>query len=280
MGLDADLVGRRGRTTRSSWSARDAALYALGIGAGHDPADLDELRFVAEGTIAGPQAVYPMMAMAIGVDGADRPSFGDIDRSRFLHAEERLTLHAPLPLEATIELDCEAVELVDKGSGALVGWETRGRLVDGAALFTLRSSGFLRGAGGFAHRPGTSSRWGPPRAAPDAVLPLVTRPEQALIYRLSGDRNPLHSDPGTAMRGGYDRPILHGLSLLGSAARVILGSTASDLRELEARFTAPVLPGEELSVRVWSTGAESVFQVVTADGRVALDRGRLSVESW
>lgn len=270
MGLDLTSIGRRGRTTTWNWDARDAAVYALGIGAGQDPTDPFELPYATE------QAAYPTMAMAIGVAGADRPPFGDIDRSRFLHSGQELLMHARMPLQGTVSLDCEISEIHDVGSGALVVWRTDGR-VAGEPLFTMRSTGFLVGGGGFGGSRPPREPDTVPSGSPDREAILPTTPAQALLYRLSGDRNPLHSDPEAAARGGFERPILHGLAVLGAACRVILRDRAAELRALRARFTAPVYPGDTLRVRVWEASDPRAwaFQVLRSDGRVVLDRGRV-----
>lgn len=272
MGLDPDSVGRRGATTTMTWTARDAALYALGIGAGHDPEDAVELPFVRE------EAAYPMMALALGVAGADRPSFGGIDRARFVHSAQVLRMHRPLPLEGTVTLDCDIVGINEVGSGGLVSWRTSGAH-GGQALFSMVATGFLIGGGGFGGERPPADEWSEPEGVPDTVLKLPTSSQQALVYRLSGDRNPLHSDPDTARRGGFERPILHGLSLLGAVARVLLRSRVQGLRLLRARFTAPVYPGETIMVHAWGdpTDERVAFRAFGPSGRMVLDRGEVVV---
>ncbi|MDF2443980.1 MAG: hypothetical protein JWR01_2183, partial [Subtercola sp.] len=219
-----------------------------------------------------------------GVEGADRPSFGEYDRTRFVHGSQTLDLHGPLPSAGEVELDCEITGLADKGSGALITWTTTA-VLEGSLLFTSAASGFLVGAGGFgADSPEPLAGTRPsavrhlPEGPPHRVLPMATRAEQALLYRLSGDRNPLHSDPETAVRGGFTRPILHGLCVLGSAARVVLGDSVDSLTHLEARFTAPVLPGDELSVQSWEPDARiHLFRASGPGGARVLDRGVVSV---
>lgn len=266
MGLDLQSVGRRGTATSWSWTERDAALYALGIGAGQNPLDPDELPFVCE------RSVYPTMALAIGVAGGDRPGFGTIDRSRFVHSAQTLEIHRPLPLAGTATLECDIVGIHDVGSGALVSWRTSAE-IDGAPLFTMVSTGFLIGGGGFGGEQPAADGWTEPEGPPDLDVPMPTTAQQALVYRLSGDRNPLHSDPATARRGGFARPILHGLSVLGGAVRVLFGARAGDLRRLGARFTAPVLPGDMLRVHGWSRPDGIAFRVLDDAGRTVVDRG-------
>jgi acyl dehydratase len=268
MGLDPAAVGRRGRTTRISWDERDSALYALGIGAGRDPVDPIELPFALG------RAAYPAMAMALAVAGGDRPAFGEYDRARLVHGGQELEVHAPLPVAGAAVLDCEIVAIEDAGRHGLVTWEVRAvGADDGAPLFTSRSTGLLiEGAvGAPPARPPRPAPSGPP----SLELPLPTDPAQALLYRLSGDRNPLHSDPDVAARGGFPRPILHGLATLGAAVRLLTRGAEYHLVAVSTRFRAAVLPGSELTVRVWRDAtAELRFDALDEDGRAVLDRGR------
>jgi acyl dehydratase len=169
--------------------------------------------------------------------------------------------------------------IYDKGSGALI--ETENHAVDAATgepMVTTRGSTFIRGEGGFGGDRGTADPWQLPDRAPDHKVTQQTRPEQALLYRLSGDRNPLHADPAFAARGGFSRPILHGLCTYGITGRVLLhelcGSDPARFRSMAGRFSRPVLPGEALVVSIW-TGEDGTAQFQTAkeDGTVVIDRG-------
>jgi len=145
---------------------------------------------------------------------------------------------------------------------------------------TSHSSAFIRGEGGFGGDRGPSTSWDKPGRAPDHRVEYVTRPEQALLYRLSGDRNPLHSDPSFAARGGFAKPILHGLCTYGFTGRALLhalcGSDPARFGSMYARFTKPVIPGDKLVVSIWSEGGTTKFQTATQDGTVVLDHGLFS----
>jgi acyl dehydratase len=252
-------------------------LYSLGVGAGQDP--LRELDLATE---TGPhrQRALPTMAIVIGMNGTDRPSFGDIDRTKLVHAEQRLELHAELPVEGEVELTTTICSVHDKGSGALITWQTVGRdPAASTAMFTATSAAFLIGAGGFGGERGPRSSWRSPERDPDDVATMTTRPEQALLYRLSGDRNPLHSDPQFARRAGYPQPILHGLCSYGFAARELVGRECDGdtgrFRSISARFSKPTFPGVRLRLRLWRDSAtEVLFQVLNEDNAVVIDHGR------
>jgi acyl dehydratase len=170
--------------------------------------------------------------------------------------------------------------IYDKGSGALVASENNAVDADsGEPLVTTRSGIFIRGEGGFGGERGTDPPWERPDRAPDHTVNLETRPEQALIYRLSGDRNPLHVDPKFAARGGFDRPILHGLCTYGVTGRGLLhalcGSEPARFGSMYGRFSRPVWPGDTLTVSIWETGdGAALFQTARPDGTVVIDRGR------
>lgn len=169
--------------------------------------------------------------------------------------------------------------IYDKGSGALVTSETNA--VDpetGDRLITSRSSVFIRGEGGFGGERGPRDEWAEPDRAPDHKVTCPTRPEQALLYRLSGDRNPLHSDPAFAARAGFERPILHGLCTYGITGRALLHTVADSdparFTSMSGRFSSPVFPGEPLTVSIWVDGGTALFRTVKDDGTVVIDRGR------
>jgi acyl dehydratase len=204
---------------------------------------------------------------------------GDFDRAMLVHAEQSIELHKPLPVEGTLSTSAVVTGIYDKGSGALV--QTENRAVDavtGEPMVTSRSGTFIRGEGGFGGQRGSSEPWQLPDRAPDHKVTQQTRPEQALLYRLSGDRNPLHADPAFAARGGFSRPILHGLCTYGFTGRVLLhelcGSDPARFVSMSGRFSAPVLPGQALVITIWrgETGTAQ-FQTATEDGTVVIDRG-------
>jgi acyl dehydratase len=280
MGLNHSLVGVPGEAQERSWDSKDALLYAVGVGAGlGDP--LTELEFTTENSEGIEQKVLPTYAVLIA-QGRAPGSLGDFDRAMLVHAEQAVELHRPLPVAGTARTTSTVTGIYDKGSGALV--VTENVAVDAATgepLATTRSSAFIRGEGGFGGERGTDAPWDRPGREPDHLLTYQTRPEQALIYRLSGDRNPLHVDPKFAARGGFDRPILHGLCTYGVTGRALLhvlcDSDPARFRSMSGRFSRPVWPGESLTISVWQDGDTALFQTTKDDGTVVIDRGRMQV---
>jgi len=279
MALDHSLVGVEGEPHERSWTSKDALLYAVGVGAGlGDP--LRELEFTTENSEGLTQQVLPTFGVLIS-QAPPRRSLGDFDRALLVHAEQAFELHRPLPVAGTVRTTATVTGIYDKGSGALV--TTQSQAVDAATgepLVTARSGTFIRGEGGFGGERGGSEPWQHPGRDPDHRIVLETRPEQALVYRLSGDRNPLHADPKFAARGGFPRPILHGLCTYGVTGRALLhalcGSDPARFRSMSGRFTHPVLPGDALTVSIWLPGDGgdlAQFQTALADGTVAIDRG-------
>ena len=197
MALNHSLVGVPGEPQERSWDSKDALLYAVGVGAGlGDP--LAELEFTTENSEGIEQQVLPTYAVLIA-QGRTSGSLGDFDRALLVHAEQAVELHRPLPVAGTVRTTSTVTGIYDKGSGALV--VTENVAVDAATgepLATTRSSAFIRGEGGFGGQRGTDAAWDRPDRAPDHQITYQTRPEQALVYRLSGDRNPLHVEIGRA----------------------------------------------------------------------------------
>ncbi|HEX9336915.1 MAG TPA: MaoC/PaaZ C-terminal domain-containing protein [Pseudonocardiaceae bacterium] len=275
--MDLSIIGQeRGPWTRS-WTADDALLYALGVGAGQDD-PTRELAYTTENTAGVTQVALPTYAIVLAQFGGPQLGLTGIDFTQLLHAEQSLTVHRPLPVAGSVELTSMITDIFDKGSGALIVTSTTGT-VDGAPVFTTRSSVFVRGAGGFGGERGPSSQYAAPDRAADAESRFHTSVNQALLYRLTGDRNPLHSDPAFAAAGGFDRPILHGLATYGIAVRLLVNEFCagdpSKLSTVEGRFTKPVTPGDELVVSAWRDGEDAViFRTANADGDVVLDRGR------
>ncbi|MGH3493862.1 MAG: MaoC/PaaZ C-terminal domain-containing protein, partial [Sciscionella sp.] len=277
MTLDLDAVGRTSGPAEVSWTSADALLYALGVGAGQDD-PLAELELTTENTAGVEQVIMPTFAILLGQRARGlHVGFGDFDRTKLVHAEQSLTLHRPLPVEGAAKLTSTLTGIYDKGAGALVTTTTDGVLADsGEPLFSTTSAAFIRGEGGFGGDRGSAPEWAVPDRAPDREVSVTTRPDQALLYRLTGDRNPLHSDPAFAARGGFPRPILHGLCTYGITARVLLaavGAPPSGLTSITGRFTSPVMPGDTLTVNVWSDGGTHRFRVTGAGGATVLDRG-------
>jgi acyl dehydratase len=252
-----------------AYTTRDTILYALGLGYGHDPVDPAALRFVYEdGLIAA-----PTMSVVLGNPGPwMRDPRTGIDWVKSLHGEQGLIIHAPLPVAGTVIGRNRVTGVIDKGpgKGALLLMERD--IVDqatGALLATRSSTSFLRGDGGCGAPPREQPR--PPALpdrAPDRVHAIATRPEAALIYRLSGDFNPVHADPKVAARAGFARPILHGLCTFGLIGRALVatacGGDPARLRALGGRFSAPVYPGETVRVEIWD-GAEIRFRARVAE---------------
>ncbi|HET9970607.1 MAG TPA: MaoC/PaaZ C-terminal domain-containing protein [Streptosporangiaceae bacterium] len=282
MALNHSLVGVPGEPAERSWDSKDALLYAVGVGAGlGDP--LAELEFTTENSEGIEQQVLPTYAVLIA-QGRTSGSLGDFDRALLVHAEQAVELHRPLPVAGTVRTTSTVTGIYDKGSGALV--VTENVAVDAATgepLATTRSSAFIRGEGGFGGQRGTDAAWDRPDREPDHRVTYQTRPEQALVYRLSGDRNPLHVDPKFAARGGFDRPILHGLCTYGVTGRALLhvlcDSDPARFRSMSGRFSRPVWPGESLTVSVWRQDSSdtALFQTTKDDGTVVIDRGRMQV---
>ena len=276
MPIDPSAVGARSEPTEHSWGSKDAILYALGVGAG-----TDELAFTTENTSDTPQRVLPTMAvvLATGFFGAFA-KVGEFNPAMLVHGEQAIELFGEIPVKGTVSTVGEITGIYDKGKGALVVCESTSTNVEtGEPLFRNTFAAFIRGEGGFGGDRGPA---GPKNEAPDRepdhVVTYQTRDDQALLYRLSGDRNPLHSDPAFAAMGGFDRPILHGLCTYGFTGRALLhtlcGSDPSRFRGMEGRFSSPVLPGEALTVSMWVDGDEALFRTAGRDGRTVLDGGR------
>ena len=282
MGLDHSLVGVSSEPQTRSWGSKDALLYAVGVGAGlGDP--LQELEFTTENCEGVEQKVLPTFGVLVAQARAGH-RLGDFDRAMLVHAEQAFELHRPLPVEGTVRTVSTVTGIYDKGSGALV--VTENAAVDAATgepLVTSTSSAFIRGEGGFGGERGSDQPWARPDREPDYQAMMTTRPEQALLYRLSGDRNPLHVDPKFAARGGFSQPILHGLCTYGITGRALLhllcDSDPAQFRSMSGRFSRPVLPGEPLTVSAWrQDGSDTLlFQTTRPDGTVVIDRGRLQV---
>ena len=208
-------------------------------------------------------------------------AIGPFDFSMLVHGEQSFVQHRELPVEGSLTATGRITGIYDKGSGAVVAVE--GECIDdatGELLLTVGSAVFIRGEGGWGGDRGPSGdRNAPPDRAPDRSVTYQTRPDQALVYRLSGDRNPLHSDPWFAQLAGFDRPILHGLCTYGFTGRALLhamcGSDPARFRSMEGRFASPVFPGEALTIDMWDTAdGECVFVTRGGDGRIVLAGGR------
>lgn len=266
-----------------SYTARDTILYALGLGLGADPMDAAELRHTFEEQPGF--AALPTMAVVLGTPGfwARDPASG-ITWQKVLHGEQGLTLHAPVPAAATLVAENRIAEVIDKGpdKGALVYVERRLRdKATGTAIATLTSTTFARADGGFG---GPAGPLKPvqtlPDRAPDTAFDWPTLPQAALIYRLSGDPNPLHASPEVAAAAGFRAPILHGLCTFGIAGWAILRTMCdgdpAQLRSMALRFSAPVWPGETIRTEMWRDGAIVSFRARVGD-RIVLNNGRAEI---
>ena len=276
MPINPDAVGLKGDPVERSWTSKDCLLYAIGVGAG-----LDELAFTTENTTNTPQRVLPTTAVVLGAGGFGVMSqIGSFNFAMLVHGEQSIELFDEIPVEGTVSTVAEIVGIYDKGKGAVVVSEsTSTNVATGEPLFKNRMSAFIRGEGGWGGDRGPSGGDNAaPERAPDHTLTYATREDQALTYRLSGDRNPLHSDPAFAAMGGFDRPILHGLCTYGFTGRALLhtlaGSDPARFKRMDGRFSSPVLPGESLTVKMWDQGGGTyIFQTCGDDGRVVLDNG-------
>lgn len=280
MTLSSAIVGKEFGPAPFSWTSRDTLLYALGVGAGQDDA-LKELNFTTENTAGASQQVLPSYAVLL-MQNTARPDFGDIDRTKLVHGGQAFTLLRPLPPAGSVQVRSKITGLYDKGSGALITTEASAHdAVTGELLATSASSVFIRGAGGFGGERGSLPVITVPERAPDVEVDTQTRPDQALLYRLSGDRNPLHSDPAFAAQGGFERPILHGMCTYGITARILLhaccDSDPARVRGMQARFTKPVLPGDTLRVQAWREPDGVLFRTLGQDGQPVMDGGRLDI---
>lgn len=248
---------------RFSYTDRETMLYALGIGMGRDPLDETELAYVFER-----EPLKTVASMASVLSRVPIMAESGYNRAMVVHGEMSITLDRPLPPEGALIADARVVEAYDKGEGrgALVYVETKVRTADdNQPLFTTLSASFCRGDGGFGGSTDpTPAPHTVPDRAPDFTCALETRPDQALLYRLNGDRNPLHADPVLARRVGFPVPILHGLCTYGTACKAILqticGYDHTMIRGLDVRFSSPVYPGETIITDMWRDGNIVSFQ--------------------
>ncbi|HKU65739.1 MAG TPA: MaoC/PaaZ C-terminal domain-containing protein [Rhizomicrobium sp.] len=286
MAIDYDDMMQSGATGLvSHYDEKDVMLYALGVGMGRDPLDEQELPFVYENNGL---KVVPTFASVIGRGEAPperqrMPQKSQINFAMVVDGERRITFHKPLPSQCEVVSDERMLAILDKGEGkgaVLVQERVTRELKSGDKLFTIVSSIFARGDGGF----GGSPEGGPalhslPDRAPDLVKECDTRPDQAFLYALSGDRNPLHRDPAFAKMVGFPRPILHGLCSYGTACRAVLSAVAEyqpeRINQFDVRFSKPVFPGETLVVEMWRDGGAISYRASVKErtGTVVLNNG-------
>ncbi|HEV3187343.1 MAG TPA: MaoC/PaaZ C-terminal domain-containing protein [Acidimicrobiales bacterium] len=287
--LDVEAVGRQSEPLRRSWDDRDAIIYALGVGAGSTDPTGFELEYTTENTAGRSQKVLPTFATVVGQNAIKMSVLGEIDFTKMVHGDQTITLHGEIPVRGTAEVTTTVAGIYDKGSGGLVVLESSATNVDTSTLLlTTRMGLFVRGAGGFGGPRGPESdeeddfaAQSLPEREADHVVRYATRTDQALLYRLSGDRNRLHSDPSFAKKAGFDRPILHGLCTYGFSGRALLhevcGSDSAAFGSMRARFSRPTLPGDELTISIWDVTSEARgayrFRTENQRGDVVVDGG-------
>jgi acyl dehydratase len=276
MTIDPSAVGAKSEPSERSWTSTDCLIYALGVGAGPS-----ELTFTTEKN----QQVLPTMPVVLGGTSPRLwERIGTFNRRMLVHGEQGIVLARALHPQGTLKATGKIAAIYDKGQGKGAVVVTENEAVDaqsGELLFRSRMSLFIRGEGGFGGERGPSRpKNEPPDRAPDHQVTYQTSPEQALMYRLSGDRNPLHSDPEVAKAAGFPRPILHGLCTYGFTGRALLhtlcDSDPARFKSMEGRFSKPVFPGEALTVAMWVNGSECIFQTRNEGGDVVLDQGKMT----
>jgi len=284
------LLARSFAPIEHHYDLRDTQLYALGVGLGADPLDdAGQLSYVYEGVDGASLRVLPTMANVLAYPGfwAREPDTG-IDWQRLVHAEQQIVLHAPLPASGRVVGHNRMIALWDKGAGkgALMQQQREVRDATGDVLLaTVTQLTLLRGDGGFGACGSDGAPPAPhalPERAPDAVCDLPTLPQAALIYRLSGDFNPLHANPAVARAAGFERPILHGMATMGVAAhavlRTLLAYDTTRFAAMRVRFTAPALPGDTLRTELWVDGdVVSLRTTALERGAVVLNNSRVDL---
>jgi len=286
MPIDYDDMMQSGATgLAASYDEKDVMLYALGVGFGRDPLNADELPFVYEN--AGLK-VPPTFASVISRGEAPpenqrMPQKSSINFMMVVDGERRITIHKPLPPKCATVSDERMIDILDKGEGkgaVLIQERVTRDAASGDKLFTIISSIFARGDGGFGGKPqGGPALHEIPDRAPDLVHECDTRPDQAFLYALSGDRNPLHRDPKVAQMVGFPRPILHGLCSYGTACRAVIATLAQyqpeRITQFDVRFSKPVFPGETLVVEMWQDGPTISYRASVKErpGTVVLNNG-------
>jgi acyl dehydratase len=280
MSLDYDAILGLALEAQQETTSKDAILYALGLGIGSDPMDPDQLAYVYEDWLKA----FPTQATMLCRPPLwfKDPAYG-VDWQKFLHAEQSLVMHRPLPPQGKFTGTMRVTGLYDHGpdKGAYI-YQTRTLTEVGSddPIATMTATGIARGNGGFGGPPPPATeRPTLPQRDADVVCDLPTLPQAALIYRLSGDPNPLHIDPAVAKRAGFERPILHGLCTFGMAGHALVkslcGYQAETLASLSARFSAPVIPGETIRTEMWVDGANVAFRCTVVErGVVVLNYGK------
>ncbi|MFW9873952.1 MAG: MaoC/PaaZ C-terminal domain-containing protein [Candidatus Thorarchaeota archaeon] len=263
-GLDLNCVGVKNPEMTFKYTWRDAVLYAVGVGA-----QADELPFVYENSPGGIKVLPSFATIARGI--AFPRNLGNIFFPRFIHGEELIHLHQPFPSQGEVLCFSEVTDIFDKGRAAVIHVKFTGLTKDREPLFDVKSAFFYLGGGGFGgdRGPKSESLTPPVGKEPDFSITYKTAENQAIIYRLNGDLNPLHIDPELARQGGQEKPILHGLCTYGHATRAILygacNGDVSHFKEFKARFTNVVYPGETLITEGWKDNGRYIIQVRKED---------------
>jgi acyl dehydratase len=290
-----DILEQRTAPRTFTYGDKDVMLYALGIGMGRDPLNTEELPFVYEKDLKVVPTAATVLAAAMGrpARGADqveqKPGHrqSQINFLMVVHGEQKVELHKPLSTHGTFTAESRTIGAYDKGAdkGAVIVNETVWTDEAGEKVATLTGSTFARGDGGF----GGPSEGAPephpvPTRAPDQSVDIETRADQALLYRLNGDRNPLHSDPDIAKRAGFPVPILHGLCTYGITCRAVLQAITdydpAKILSHQARFSAPVFPGDTITVDLWTDGNVISFEArVKARNATVIKNGKTVLRS-
>ncbi|WP_030571618.1 MaoC/PaaZ C-terminal domain-containing protein [Streptomyces aureocirculatus] len=268
----AKALAAEPRSAGITWDHKDVQLYHLGLGAGANPdlpnpaTDPDELRYTLESRLH----VLPSFATVAGagmgmMGGLSAPGI-DVNLAAVLHGGQRVELHRPIPAEGRAATTSKVAAVYDKGKAAVIVLRSEAADDEGP-LWTSDAQIFVRGEGGFGGERGPSARLDVPQRPFDRTVERPVRADQALLYRLSGDWNPLHADPEFAKLGGFDRPILHGLCTYGMTLKAVvdtvLGGDVTRVRAYTTRFTGVVFPGETLRIGMWESQGR-VQVVVTA----------------
>lgn len=272
MPIDLDkALGAELEPIEFSWTSSDIQLYHLGLGAGADPMNARELSYLVDDT---PQVLPTFGNVAVSFHMTEPPKVQfpgiDIELSKVLHASEAVSVPGPIPTSGTAKSVQRFTEIWDKGKAAVIVSESTVTDESGKVLWTTKRSIFARGEGGFGGERGPATSAELPDRAPDIEISLPTLPQQALLYRLCGDRNPLHSDPAFAAAAGFERPILHGLCTYGIGCKAIvdnlLDGDVSQVASYGARFAGVVFPGETLQANIWKEDGKFIG-VLTAPSR-------------
>ena len=263
MPIDLSVVGKPLGSVTYDYAERDVMLYALGVGCGRDDLDFTYEKNLKVLPTFAVIASFPAM---MNLGGALR-----VNPVMVLHGEQGIALHAPIPTRGHLTTTPTVTAVYDKGKGAVVVVETDTVDERGTLLFHNTSSIFIRGEGGFGGDRGPSGpRNVPPDRPPDRTVSYATLPQQALVYRLSGDMNPLHADPEFAKLGGFDTPILHGLCTYGHAGRAVLEAWCerdpARLRSFAVRFSGVVFPGQTITTDMWQVAPGEIVLTAKTDG--------------